>query len=243
MTCSCPRSGRRSVRPCRRHSATCPQTRLFLTSAQATGIGTRLLARATAAQVVAIEPSLTMRAVLLSRIADDPDLRSRVTVLAGRAPDVLDEIDCPVAGFVCAHMLGHLAAAERRAMFTRLAGLLAPDGVGVITLPGAPGPGSEAPVEESIRIGRHRYVVRHLPSRHGRPAASEYLVLDADHIVRRSTFPSSWAPPSMVELQDELGHAGLCLIGDPTVVRVRLVAARGDDEDTRDQPTRALRVG
>ncbi|MGN6218764.1 MAG: hypothetical protein ACTHNQ_04620 [Microbacterium sp.] len=76
--------------------------------------------------MVAIEPSLTMRAVLLARVADDPELIDQVSVLAGAAPDILDELTGPVAGFVCANRLGHLTATGRQETFARLATLLEP---------------------------------------------------------------------------------------------------------------------
>lgn len=186
-----------------------------------TGIGTRLLARSTAAQVVAIEPSLTMRAVLLARVADDADLLDRVSVLAGAAPDALDEVTGPVAGFVCAHMLGHLTAPQRQQTFARLAALLRPDGTGIITLPRTPDPAEAPVVEESTRIGRHRYLARHMAGQ------SEYLVLDGGRILRQETFPSSWEPPTRDQLQDELRQAGLRLVDvDERIGIVRHAEAR-----------------
>ncbi|WP_156156665.1 class I SAM-dependent methyltransferase [Microbacterium azadirachtae] len=177
-----------------------------------TGIGTRLLARSTSAQVVAIEPSLTMRAVLLARVADDPELIERVSVLAGAAPDILDEVPGPVAGFVCAHMLGHLTATQRQETFARLAALLEPGGIGIITLPRTSASDGTDVVEEATHIGRHHYLARHRSTPDGRGSQSEYLVLDGDRIVRRQTFASSWEPPTLEQLHDELNDAGLHLV-------------------------------
>ncbi|MGE4365427.1 MAG: class I SAM-dependent methyltransferase [Mycolicibacterium sp.] len=186
-----------------------------------TGIGTRLLARSTPAQVIAIEPSLTMRAVLLARVADDAELVDRVSVLAGAAPDILNEVAGPVAGFVCAHMLGHLTAPQRQQTFARLSALLEPDGIGIITLPRTPDPAEAPVVEESTRIGRHRYLARHQATQ------SEYLVLDGDRILRQETFPSSWEPPTLDQLHNELRQAGLHLAdGDERIGLVRHAEAR-----------------
>ncbi|MFH8252839.1 class I SAM-dependent methyltransferase [Microbacterium sp. B2969] len=186
-----------------------------------TGIGTRLLARSTAAQVVAIEPSLTMRAVLLARVADDPDLIDRVSVLAGAAPDALDEVTGAVAGFVCAHMLGHLTATQRQQTFARLAALLVAGGTGIITLPHTTDPAEAPMVEESTRIGRHSYLARH------GAAQSEYFVLDGDRILRQETFLSSWEPLTRDQLHDELCQAGLRLAeADGRIGIVRHAEAR-----------------
>lgn len=176
-----------------------------------TGVGTRTLARVTAAKVIAVEPSLTMRAVLLARVADDADLAQQVSVVAGRVPEVLEEVSAPVAGFVCARMLGHLTAADRLATFGRLSELLIPGAAGVITLPRPPASDTAELVEEHARVGRHQYVARHLPSADGRTATSEYLVLDGDRVVRRQTFRSTWDPPTLDQLGDELDRVGLRL--------------------------------
>ncbi|UOY03320.1 class I SAM-dependent methyltransferase [Blastococcus sp. PRF04-17] len=57
-------------------------------------------------------------------------VRTRVTVLAGQVPEALDAMRGPIAGFVCAHVLGHLPPRDRRATFAGLARLLGPSGVG-----------------------------------------------------------------------------------------------------------------
>lgn len=121
-----------------------------------TGLGVRQLAHATQARIVAVESSLTMRAVLLARVADDPTLRSRVTVLAASVPDVFDQVLDPVAGFVCAHMLGHLCPTTRTRTFAALANRLTNGGVGVVTVSATAEPPSK-PVVEKLRIGEHWY--------------------------------------------------------------------------------------
>lgn len=186
------------------------------------GVGTVRLADATQAQILAVEPSLTMRSVLLARIADDHELSERVSVYAGAAPAILDEIDEPLDGFLCAHMLGHLSADERRDTFERLAALLRPDGVGLVTVPRQGAAGTDVVVEER-RIGRHRYVARHLPENGDGGPVSDYSVLDGDRLIRSESFTSSWAMPSQDELRAELRAAGLLLdstSGGLTAVRV-----------------------
>ncbi|MFT4296157.1 MAG: class I SAM-dependent methyltransferase [Micropruina sp.] len=173
------------------------------------GLGTVRLARATRARIVAIEPSLTMRSMLLARVSDDPELSERVSVYAGAAPAILDQIDGPVDGFLCAHMLGHLSVGERRATFQRLSALLATNGVGLITV--SPQSAPETEVVEERRIGRHRYIERQLPTDLAGTSVSEYQVFDGNRLLRSATFTSSWAMPSPDELRDELHAAGLTL--------------------------------
>ncbi|MBX3140629.1 MAG: class I SAM-dependent methyltransferase [Trueperaceae bacterium] len=173
-----------------------------------TGLGVRQLAQATRARVVAVEPSVTMRAVLLARLADDPELTSRVTVVAGSVPDAFDELPEEVAGFVCAHMLGHVSPADRALTFSALAARLAGGGVGVVTVNATAEPRSEAVVEER-RIGEHRYIARYLPAgADGRPS-SEYEVRDADgRLLRAERFPGHWTPITPEGLRAELVPAG-----------------------------------
>ena len=185
------------------------------------GVGTVRLGHATRAQILAVEPSLTMRSVLLARVADDPELSGRVSVYAGAAPAILDEIDEPLDGFVCAHMLGHLSADERQATFERLAALLRPDGVGLITVAPQAAPETDIVVEER-RIGRHRYVERLLPTDLPGTSVGEYQVFEGERLIRSASFTSSWAMPTPDELRDELRPAGLVLgPGDRGLVPVR----------------------
>lgn len=173
-----------------------------------TGMGTRLLAGCTTVRIVAIEPSLTMRAVLTARIADDPAMADRVSVVAGSAPRALDETRGPVAGFVCAHVLGHLPAAVRAATFRRLADLLGPGGRGIVTVD-PDGGLQDAEVVEERRIGDHRYVARYLPSSDPSGYVSEYSVLDGDRTVRQERFVGTWEPLPLEKLTAELAPAGL----------------------------------
>lgn len=182
------------------------------------GVGTVRLARSTRARIVAVEPSLTMRTALLARIVDDEDLSTRVSVLAGSVPAILAEIDGPIGGFVCAHMLGHLSMDDRRATFASLAAMLTPGGRGLITLPRDTGPvapveaQNPAPLVEEQWIGRHRYTATHLlPAAHTAPATTIYRVSDGDRTLRSLTSRSSWSMPPLPQLEEELHEAGLKL--------------------------------
>lgn len=174
------------------------------------GVGTVRLAHATRAQIVAVEPSLTMRSVLLARVADDRALSERVSVYAGAAPAILDQLDGPLDGFLCAHMLGHLSVKERRATFERLAALLRPGGVGLVTVAPQSAPETDVVTEER-RIGRHRYVERLLPTDLPGTSVAEYQVSEGEQLIRSISFTSSWAMPTPDELRDELRAAGLAL--------------------------------
>lgn len=174
-----------------------------------TGMGTRTLAAVTRARIVAIEPSRTMRAVLTARVADDADLSHRVTVRAGLLPDALDEVRWPVAGFLCAHMLGHLPATARAATFARLRTLLAPGAVGLVTVEPEAREPLTAAIAEERQIGDLRYVARYLPSPDERRFVSEYEVLDGERVLRQERFAGSWESLTFDGLQNELAEAGL----------------------------------
>lgn len=176
-----------------------------------TGFGTRILARCTPARIVAVEPSRTMRAVLTARVADDVDLCRRVSIVAGRVPGALSRVRSPLAGFVCAHVLGHLSEVDRRATFRRIAELLHPDGIGVLTTAGdRTGPSPEV-VAEDRRIGELTYVARHRRPDDDGVSTSEYEVRDGAAVLRRETFTSTWRTPTDEQLGDELTDAGLRL--------------------------------
>jgi SAM-dependent methyltransferase len=174
-----------------------------------TGMGTRTLAAVTRARIVAIEPSRTMRAVLTARVADDADLTHRVTVRAGLLPDALDEVRWPVAGFVCAHMLGHLPDSARAATFARLRTLLAPGAVGLVTVEPDIREAAAGALTQERQIGDLRYVARYLPSPDGNRYVSEYEVRDGERVLRQERFAGSWEPLTLDQLRYELAQAGL----------------------------------
>lgn len=183
-----------------------------------TGVGTATLARCSAARIVAVEPSLTMRTALLTRIAADPRLAERVSVLAGSAPAVLDELPEVVAGFVCAHVLGHMTSPDRVATFERLARSMRPDAVGLLVM--SPDAGPEDVAERTV--GTHRYVERHEPGTDPHRGVTTYQVLDGTRLVREITCTWTWDPPSAADLARELGRSGLVLERSGGVELVRL---------------------
>lgn len=177
-----------------------------------TGIGTRALAESTVARIVAVEPSLTMRAVLTARVADDPRLSARVTIHAGSAPAALTQIAGPIDGFVCAHVLGHLAEPDRAATFAWLGQSLAPNGRGVVIA--APDPDEDAGDESAAtvterRIGDLRYSVRHLATGEPGTYCSEYSVLDGERTLRVSRFRGRWESLTVGDVARELAPHGL----------------------------------
>ena len=194
------------------------------------GLGVRQLAQATRARIIAVEPSLTMRAVLLARVADDPALTGRVSVLAGAVPDVFEQLPGRVAGFVCAHMLGHLSKAARVQTFAVLSDRLMPTGVGVVTVNGATAPPSEAVIEER-RIGEHRYIARHLTAGADGEADSEYEVYDADgRLIRAARFPAGWTTITADLLRAELAPTEWRLTAREDAPTVLLVTRGSEGE-------------
>ena len=197
------------------------------------GIGTRLLAQSTAARVIAVEPSLMMRAVLTARVADDPTLAERVTVLADAAPQVLERIGRPLAGFVCAHVLGHLSTADRVSTWRGLARQLDVDARGVVVVDDGSEHQAGDPAVVERRIGEHRYMARHLPAGVG-SYESEYTVLDGDRVVRHERFTGSWRSITLRQLDDELVEHGLSV--EARGAGVGLVSRPRPEESTDDPP-------
>jgi SAM-dependent methyltransferase len=199
------------------------------------GVGTRRLAEVTRARIVAVEPSATMRSVLLARVVDDPALTDRVSVVAGAAPAVLRQIaslvDGALDGIVCAHVLGHLDHADRAATLGALAGGLAPDGHGVITLPppSDASPGGRGHVRgweivDERMIGRHRYVSRRAADGATGRMVSTYEVWEGERLLRAQEERSGWSLPPLETFIGELDRAGLAVeevVAGAAVVRRR----------------------
>lgn len=122
-----------------------------------TGLGTLTTARAVPqAEILAVEPSPGLRAVLLSRVYGDADLAKRVTVLDADAQHAgLPE---RVSAVIAMNMIGHLDPGSRRALWTTLAGRLAPGAPIVLNLQP---PGSATTLPDTrfcqIPIGRRTY--------------------------------------------------------------------------------------
>lgn len=167
-----------------------------------TGVGVRALARVTGARIIAVEPSLTMRSVLTARVFDDPALRPRVTIVAGAAPEALEPLaTASISGFVAAHMLGHLDPDTRTAVFTELARVITPGGIGLVTVDR---PQDDAPpgVPEQVTIGTQTYTEENIWDGDA-GWASVYTVRDAaGATVREHRFDGTWQPVTA----SDLGH-------------------------------------
>jgi SAM-dependent methyltransferase len=146
------------------------------------------------ARIVAAEPSAVMRAQLTSRVARDPGLRARVTVTDGAAQDM------PLPGRLSAVVLfgvaGHLTAAERTALWRRLAARLPAGGLVAVELMGVAAP-RVIPPTLSLRetIGRQSYEWWI----GGEPAGGDAMrftttwkVLHGDRLVREVTDGYDW---------------------------------------------------
>lgn len=144
-----------------------------------------------------------MRSVLTARVFDDPVLCDRDTVVAGSAPEVLAPLGAGSAsGFVAAHVLGHLDAGARTALFAELARLLAPRGAGVVTVIRPVHVDLPTP-QERLTIGTRTYTEQHVAAEGG-GAQSVYTVRDGSgEVVREHRFTSSWEPVTAREVARE----------------------------------------
>ncbi|WP_125776141.1 class I SAM-dependent methyltransferase [Antribacter gilvus] len=193
------------------------------------GVGTRLLSEVCAAQVVAVEPSLVHRAILTARVADDARLSRQVTVLEGRVPEAIRDPAVArrrYAGFVCAHMLGHLSSADRVATFEAVGGVLAPGAVGLVTV--APDAGLDQAatyddLTEERALGELRYVARYVPEGDAGAYTSVYEVYDGDRLLRTERVTGSFEAVDAARLEAELPGTGLSVADRPVtgVVLVR----------------------
>lgn len=175
-----------------------------------TGLSMRLLAECSEARIIAVEPAAGARTALLARVADDPALTERVSVLAGAAPEVLEEISDPLDGVLCAHMIGHLDSAQRRATLASLARLLTPRAPIVITAPQHPRQPEAEVVEEHREIGELTYTVRyHLTG--AKAGIEAYEVRDGERLLRAAEGENNWATVTQDELHRDAAEAGLRL--------------------------------
>ena len=176
-----------------------------------TGMGTRVIAAESAANLVAVEPSRMMRTALVARVAGDQALAERVTVVAGGLPDALETCigEQPVAGFVCAHTLGHLDEATRKATFDWLAANSTPEVAGLVTF--TPDVLTDGPVVERRHVGRYLYEAHYLETPEMDTFLSEYVVKDRDRVIRSERFTGPWQSLRADRLAAELAGAGLAL--------------------------------
>jgi SAM-dependent methyltransferase len=173
-----------------------------------TGLGLLAIAAATPARVTCIEPSLVQRVQLTTRVIDDPDLAGRVTILGDRVPSALNELAAPLDGFVAAHMLGHLTTEERLHTFAVLRQILAPNGIGLITLPAEHDDGADprSTHSESLTLGELTYTAAY--RRAGSDYVNEYSVRRGGRILRRVEQRGRWSPLSAATVVAELGRVG-----------------------------------
>jgi SAM-dependent methyltransferase len=114
-----------------------------------TGTAALLLAER-GCEVHCAEPSPAMRAIHLAKLAARPDLAGRVTVLAVEHP-----FPAPVDVALCAGVLQCLTAAERTAMFERVAAALRPGGVFALDMVSDdPAPDVPATLVAEAAVGR-----------------------------------------------------------------------------------------
>ncbi|MDQ0363535.1 methyltransferase domain-containing protein [Catenuloplanes indicus] len=184
------------------------------------GSGLGVLAVAAAvpgAEIIAVEPSSGQRAALLARVAADADLRDRVTVLAATAQDAA--LPSRAAAVLALNMAGHLAPAERHALWAATARTL-PPGAPLLTNAQPPETATAVPetVFAEIPVGRHRYegAGRAEPSGPDRLVwHMRYRVRDADGALLREVATSyPWHVVSAAALAGELRAAGFTAEAD-----------------------------
>lgn len=176
-----------------------------------TGMGTRVIVAETEANLVALEPSRMMRTALMARVAGDQAMAERVTVVAGGLPDALRTCvgEEPVAAFVCAHTLGHLDEATRKATYDWLASCSTPDVAGLVTF--TPDVLADGPVVERRHVGRYLYEAHYLESPGTNSFLSEYVVKDRDRVIRSERFTGPWLSLPSDRLAEDLAGAGFTL--------------------------------
>ena len=102
-----------------------PATGPILDLGAGTGAGTvHLNAAFPSAAIIALEPSKAMRTALNARLSGDADLRRAVTVV----PRVFEDAELPhhLSGVLASAVIGHFDQDARHALWTSLAGRLAP---------------------------------------------------------------------------------------------------------------------
>ena len=177
-----------------------------------TGLGTDvLLDTVPDAPLLAVEPSAALRAVLLARLVDRPGGAERVTVHPGTASDApLPDRLAAVAGL---HMIGHLSADERRALFAALAPRMAP-GAPVVLNVQPPETAREVPEFPpfGVTVGALRYegTGSAVPTGPDRVRwTMRYRTLDGERVVGSAMATYDWWTVSAAGLAAELAAAGL----------------------------------
>ncbi|AXK35040.1 class I SAM-dependent methyltransferase [Streptomyces armeniacus] len=189
-----------------------------------TGLGTDiLLDTLPPAPVLVAEPSAHLRAVLLARLSAREDA-DRVTVFPrGAAQLPLPERIAAVTGM---HMIGHLAPAPRRGLFSALMPRLAP-GAPVVFNVQPPETAVEVPRTPpfGVTVGRLRYegTGRAVPTGPDQVRwTMTYRTLDGNTEIARTTTAYDWWTVSAANLAAELTQAGAATVrieGDLVIAR------------------------
>lgn len=179
-----------------------------------TGLGTDvLLDTLHPAPVLVAEPSAHLRAVLLARLSARRDA-DRVTVFPVGATQLpLPERIAAASGM---HMIGHLAPAERRALFTALMPWLVP-GAPVVFNVQPPDTAVEVPETPpfGVTVGRLRYEgqARAVPAGPDRLRwTMTYRTLDGDTEIASAVAEYDWWTVSAATLAAELTAAGAAAV-------------------------------
>lgn len=179
-----------------------PDDQVLVDIGAGTGVGTQVLAQETGCRIWAVEPDVVMRTALTHRVSADPHLASRVTVVAGGVPEALTLLPEDISGVVCAHMLGHLDASERRSLFGWCARQLPVGASALLAVdrareePAGPreSPPSPRAGSESRRIGEYDYVATYLESGTLHEFLCRYEVRHRGRMVREQAFTGHWQP-------------------------------------------------
>lgn len=182
---------------------------LVLDVGAGTGLGVRVLASVFPGRIAAVEPSPMMRTGLFARFSEDAGLADRLRVIAEPAPGAFRQLDGPVDGFLCTHMLGHLSRPHRRGLFARLAEHLRPGACGLITADREAPRRLDRPVEQHRRLGGLDYVAQFLPQEDG--VQQRYEVRDGPTVLRRLEATGRWRAVTQAEIAEDAEPAGLTL--------------------------------
>jgi SAM-dependent methyltransferase len=184
------------------------------------GLATAVIAQALPnADILAVEPSPALRAVLLAKLVVNSDLVKRVTVVDSDFQHAA--LPLRFGTVVAMNMIGHLATADRRALWALLAQRLAPQGQAVLNLQG---PNRPTHVPESrfaeVAIGRRSYEGWGRAQPCGSDALTwhmRYRTLEDGVMVAERTLESRWQLISEEHLRAELADHGLVLraVGPP----------------------------
>ncbi len=188
------------------------------------GLGTLMLSGCTDAEIIALEPSTTMRAMMMARL-DTLGILERVTVIPEPLPEGLRDLPGRVDGVIVAHMLGHLAEAERNGLFEWIATSLAPGRTALLTVSAEPSTEDTEPVVQERAVGRHLY---RLTSHMQAPGRYEGLfeVIDRQRrVVRSLDDATSWHAVTVADIRTAVaGHNVQVTEPQPGVAQISAMA-------------------